>query len=155
MLIRNRTIRVAFVVLLTALLAGCAQPQQKPIDNTSNAINMINSDPTAMADGMSAPETRDSMIQIMSSDKMRAAMTEMMKIPQMQQNMRQMMTSPEARESMINMMSDPSMKQAMSEMMQDSRMQQNYQGMMQNRPMHPIQPGAGMQQGTNLLPQGP
>lgn len=123
---------IGLLCLLVAIAAGCSQPQKKPLDNTQDAINAINSDPALMAKAMSAPETRDSMIQIMTSDQMQTAMVEMMKNPEMQKNMTQMMSRPEMREAMAKMMSDPAMRQAMSDMMQDPAMREKYPDMMKD-----------------------
>lgn len=118
-----------FVVVLTMIIvfaAGCTQPQKKPLDNTSDAINAINSDPTLMAKAMSSPETRNSMIQIMTSPEMKTAMIDMMKNPEMQRAMTDMMSSPEMREGMAQMMSDPAMQKAMKDMMNDPAMKEKY-----------------------------
>ncbi len=123
---------IGLLCFIVAIATGCSQPQKKPMDNTQDAINTINSDPALMTRAMSAPETRESMIQIMASDQMQDAMVEMMKNPDMQKSMVRMMSRPEMREAMAKMMSDPAMRQAMNDMMRDPAMREKYPDMMKD-----------------------
>ncbi|AFM42777.1 hypothetical protein Desaci_3901 [Desulfosporosinus acidiphilus SJ4] len=137
----NKKIRSVLIVGListaTLVLAGCSS-QSNGMMNTSNMTQYMTSNPSAMVDILSSPDTRQSMVKIMGSSQMLPVMTDVMKDSNVQKNMIGFMGSSQNQDAMVSIMSNPSMYKPMVQIMADPRMKTTFETMLKDPALQPL-----------------